>query len=95
MSYCSKECQTQDWRRGHKKDCQKIGNTERQAIPGGTAGQNCSDDDGVPVTPYLEKCAVCGSFDKLKACHVRDAKNRNIVLSNVKKRTGKGTKHTV
>lgn len=33
-----------------------------------TAGQNCSDDDGVPVTPYLEKCAVCGSFDKLKAC---------------------------
>lgn len=68
MSYCSKECQTRDWRLGHKKECQKIGNKERQAIPGGTAEQNCSDDDEIPVTPYLESCVVCGTFDELKAC---------------------------
>lgn len=68
VSYCSKECQTRDWRLGHKKECQKIGNKERQAIPGGTAEQNCSDDDEIPVTPYLESCVVCGTFDELKAC---------------------------
>lgn len=68
MSYCSKECQTRDWSRGHKKECQKIGNKERQAIPGGTAEQNCSDDDEIPVTIYLESCVVCGTFDELKAC---------------------------
>ncbi|XP_034299519.2 uncharacterized protein [Magallana gigas] len=68
VSYCSKECQTQDWSQRHKNECKKIRNEERQSFPDVNRETMINKVEATAVSKDLEFCPVCGYTGKLKLC---------------------------
>lgn len=66
VSYCSKECQNQDWSRGHRG--KMIGNKERSSLPGVSTEDNSSKDETTPVMTDSERCSKCNFGGDLKLC---------------------------
>lgn len=68
VSYCSKECQKQDWSRGHRSNCKKVGNKERPPLLGVSMEDNSSKNKTTPVMTDSERCSKCKNGGELKFC---------------------------
>lgn len=68
VSYCSRECQKQDWSRGHKSKCKMVGHKERPSLPGMSMEDNSSKDETTPVMTDPERCSKCKIGGELKLC---------------------------
>lgn len=68
LSYCSKDCQKQDWSRGHGSNCKLVGNKERPSLPRVSTEENSSKGETTPVMIDSGRCSKCKIGGELKLC---------------------------